>query len=209
MAATIIDADVLRAWAIKQLEISTKAMDNCNTNFKLRGKHSGSIVVLESIIDKINELSTHTPMAKNATIAYIVGDRCIINIIGDTLVTYAGFADGKHKFIASKTTTYTTVDLIDVENIDMTYRSLSAAVVQEGDGWCYDLTPLEEDEVYHVLIESPREKLGSKATSGKKYYYQDIDTLYVIKSNLEENENHGDRIIAWQPLPPIPTRGDL
>ena len=66
----------------------------------------------------------------------------------------------------------------------------------DADGWCWDLSLVDNNEEYHFLIESHRECVGYKTTN-KKSYYQIIGLTWFIQENLEENECLGDKIIAW------------
>lgn len=194
MTKTIIDADALLRW-IK----ATKGLFDDET---LDGFYL-------STLEKINELSTPDPVTQELNNDWRIGDRCIINIIGATLVAYAGFAFNKHKFIASETTTYTTSDLMDVENIDMKYRSLSAPVAQEGDGWCYDM--LKAPQEFTVLIESD---YGYAILHEVSWHNHDAcpSTPEAFEHNLKclaDGYHKTGKIVAWRPQPPIPTMGDL
>lgn len=76
--------------------------------------------------------------------------------------------------------------------------------IYDAQGWCWDLSLIDKNEEYHFLIESHREGVGYKVTD-KKSYYQRIGLTWFIEENLEQNESLGDKIIAWRPLPPLPT----
>lgn len=73
----------------------------------------------------------------------------------------------------------------------------------DAEGWCWDLSLINNDDEYHFLIESHRGGVGHKVTD-KKSYYQLIGLTWFIDENLKENECLGDKIIAWRPLPTLP-----
>lgn len=73
----------------------------------------------------------------------------------------------------------------------------------DADGWCWDLSLINNDDEYHFLIESHRGGVGHKVTD-KKSYYQLIGLTWFIDENLKENECLGDKIIAWKPIANLP-----
>lgn len=193
MTKRMIDADALLGFAKKQLEISRYAIDSSDTNFKLKDTHKGCVIILESFIEKIQELATPTePQESNFDADGWCWDF-------DKFKDY--YSD--NGFLIKTETGWTTIRSREQYRLCLkgvvAWRPLPTHAPEpqesnfDADGWCYDMDLLHSHENVLLYVINPDLKT-KRATTGMR-----IDKDFYFARVSER-----DKAIAWRPLPTPP-----
>lgn len=95
-------------------------------------------------------------------------------------------------------------DFIEKINELATHAPEPQESIFDADGWCLDLSLIDNDNEYHFLIERTVANIGY-VKANRKTYYQTIGYFDFIQSNLKDTYLClGDTLKAWRPLPTLP-----